>query len=50
MAGAARMDRRARAAQLAAAAAARAAPGPPGCGRSARGLGAEPGVIPGAVL
>lgn len=48
MAGAARMDRRARAAQLAAAAAARAAPGPPGCGRSARGLGAEPGVIPGA--
>lgn len=31
-----------------AAAAARAASRPPGCGRSARGLGAEPGVIPGA--
>lgn len=30
------------------AAAARAASRPPGCGRSARGLGAEPGVIPGA--
>lgn len=36
------------AAQEAAAAAARAASRPPGCGRSARGLGAEPGVIPGA--
>ncbi|KAK2094207.1 hypothetical protein P7K49_027945 [Saguinus oedipus] len=36
------------AAQEAAAAAVRAASRPPGCGRSARGLGAEPGVIPGA--
>lgn len=34
--------------EAAAAAAARAASRPPGCGRSARGLGAEPGVIPGA--